>query len=67
MGQGIQNSGLTDLAKTGVNFWKAGQQNQMNKDLLGQRKQELGMQQEAFNRDKQYQDALRSIDWSQTA
>lgn len=64
IGQGIKNSGLLDLANTGVNFWQAGQQNQMNKDLLGQRQTELGMQKEAFNRDKAYQDALKSINWS---
>ena len=63
-GQGIKNSGLLDLAGTGLEFWQAGQQNKINKDLLGQRKQELGMQQEAFNRDKAYQDALKSIDWT---
>ena len=64
IGQGVKNSGLLDLANTGTNFWQAYQQNDMNKDLMGQRKTELGMQQEAFNRDKSYQDALKSIDWS---
>lgn len=66
IGQGLTNSGLDKLLGTGINLWSAKNTNDLNKDLMGQRKTELGMQQEAFNRDKAYQDALKSIDWTRT-
>ena len=66
VGQGIKNSGLTDLANSGLNFWQAGQQNKMNKDLMNQRRAELGMQQQAFQSDQEYRDALKGIDWTAT-
>ena len=65
-GQEFNNAGLDKLLGTGVDLWQAERGNKMNQQLLGQRQSELGMQQEAFNRDKAYQDALKSIDWSAT-
>ena len=66
-GQGFANMGLDKLLNTGVDFWSAKNTNDMNKQLMRQRKGELGMQREAFDRDKAYQDALKGIDWTATA
>lgn len=56
--------GLTKLGETGAGLWGTYNQAQMNDQLMKQMNEQTGMQKEAFNRDKQYQDALKSIDWT---
>ena len=63
-GKGFADSGLDKLFGTGIGLWQAKESSDLNKQLMGQRDMELGMNVQAFNRDKAYQDALKGIDWT---